>query len=75
MHLFNAAGKITKYDEPTDIIDEFYPLRLEFYEKRKASRPKTMNSNQKPRTPLENPIPLPEVPHSPSLTSLSFPFF
>jgi DNA topoisomerase-2 len=37
MNLFNAAGKITKYDEPTDIIREFYPLRLDLYEKRKAS--------------------------------------
>ena len=42
MHLFNADGKITKYDEPTDIIEEFYPLRLQFYEKRKAALLDTM---------------------------------
>lgn len=36
MYLFNRHGKITKYDTPNDILDYFYEVRLEFYEKRKA---------------------------------------
>eukprot|EP00898_Chlorokybus_atmophyticus_P003597 jgi/Chlat1/4238/Chrsp27S04322 len=37
MHLFNAQGKIAKYDSPLDVIKEFYTLRLEYYNMRKAS--------------------------------------
>lgn len=35
MHLYTADGKIARYDQPTDIIADFFPLRLEFYTKRK----------------------------------------
>lgn len=35
MHLFNAHGQIHKYVSPLNIIEEFYPIRLEMYEKRK----------------------------------------
>ncbi|CAE8691232.1 unnamed protein product [Polarella glacialis] len=36
MILFDANGKIKKYESPEDIIAEFAPVRLELYEKRKA---------------------------------------
>ncbi|GAQ80404.1 DNA topoisomerase type II [Klebsormidium nitens] len=36
MHLFNSKGKITKYDTPEQILADFFPLRLEYYKKRKA---------------------------------------
>ncbi|KAF5752648.1 DNA topoisomerase 2-like isoform X1 [Tripterygium wilfordii] len=35
MHLFDSNGVIKKYDTPEQILEEFFPLRLEFYEKRK----------------------------------------
>ena len=35
MHLFNAQGQIVKYDNPEQIMREFYELRLEHYAKRK----------------------------------------
>jgi DNA topoisomerase-2 len=35
MHLFNNWGVITKYNDPLDIIQEFYNVRMEYYEKRK----------------------------------------
>ncbi|KAJ0411824.1 hypothetical protein ATCC90586_002977 [Pythium insidiosum] len=37
MHLFDAAGRIKKYETPLEIMDEFYVIRLEFYHKRKES--------------------------------------
>lgn len=37
MHLHSAEGTITRYSQPTDIIADFFPLRLSFYAKRKAS--------------------------------------
>ncbi|ETK71439.1 hypothetical protein F441_21807 [Phytophthora nicotianae CJ01A1] len=37
MHLFDAAGHIKKYDNPKDIMEEFYGIRLEYYERRKKS--------------------------------------
>lgn len=36
MTLFNAQGSIVKFDSPEDILREWYALRLEYYEKRKA---------------------------------------
>jgi DNA topoisomerase-2 len=36
MNLYNAKGKITKYDEPSEILEDFYAFRYGFYEKRKA---------------------------------------
>ncbi|KAG8071989.1 hypothetical protein GUJ93_ZPchr0006g44923 [Zizania palustris] len=35
MHLFDSNGKIRKFDTPEDILEDFFGLRLEFYEKRK----------------------------------------
>jgi DNA topoisomerase-2 len=35
MHLYNYNGTITRYDTINDIIDEFYNVRLELYQKRK----------------------------------------
>jgi len=35
MHLFNAQGQIVKYDNPEQIMREFYDLRLGYYDKRK----------------------------------------
>jgi DNA topoisomerase-2 len=36
MYLYNAKGQIQKYNSAYDIIQEFYNVRLSFYEKRKA---------------------------------------
>lgn len=36
LNLFNADGKMTKYDSIEDILQEFYVFRLDMYEKRKA---------------------------------------
>lgn len=35
MHLFDSNGKIKKFDSPKEIIDEFIPVRIELYTKRK----------------------------------------
>ncbi|PIA48452.1 hypothetical protein AQUCO_01400799v1 [Aquilegia coerulea] len=35
MHLFDRKGVIKKYDSPEQILEEFFHLRLEYYEKRK----------------------------------------
>ncbi|GLE00848.1 hypothetical protein PINS_up009644 [Pythium insidiosum] len=37
MHLFDATGRIKKYETPLEILEEFYHIRLEFYHKRKVS--------------------------------------
>ncbi|XP_022152632.1 DNA topoisomerase 2 isoform X2 [Momordica charantia] len=37
MHLFDSNGVIKKYDTPEQILEEFFPLRLEYYEKRKMN--------------------------------------
>lgn len=36
MICFDFEGKIKKYGSPEEIIEEFYPKRLAFYQKRKA---------------------------------------
>jgi DNA topoisomerase-2 len=36
MMCFNFEGKIQKYASPEEIIEEFYPQRLAYYQKRKA---------------------------------------
>lgn len=33
--LFDPAGRIKKYETPEEILEEFYTLRLTFYQKRK----------------------------------------
>jgi hypothetical protein len=35
MYLFNEKGTITKYDSPFDIINQFYDVRINYYNKRK----------------------------------------
>lgn len=37
MMCFDAEGKIKKYSSPEEIIEEFYPLRLAHYQKRKVT--------------------------------------
>jgi DNA topoisomerase-2 len=34
---FKLTSKIRKYNSPEEIIDEFYPRRLAYYQKHKAS--------------------------------------
>ncbi|CAE7650581.1 top2 [Symbiodinium pilosum] len=36
MWLFDVDGKIQKYDSPEDILQAFFPVRYEMYERRKA---------------------------------------
>jgi DNA gyrase/topoisomerase IV subunit A len=36
MMLFNAAGVITKYESPVDILRAFYDVRIDFYGRRRA---------------------------------------
>jgi DNA topoisomerase-2 len=38
MHLFDVNGTIKKYDTVLEIMDEYYKIRLELYEKRKNSQ-------------------------------------
>lgn len=38
MICFNLEGKIQKYSSPEEIIEEFYPRRLAYYQKRKVGR-------------------------------------
>ena len=35
MHLFDAKERLRKFDTPSEIIEEYYNVRLAFYEKRK----------------------------------------
>ena len=35
--LFDANGKIKRYESPEDILTEFFNLRLEYYERRRVS--------------------------------------
>jgi DNA topoisomerase-2 len=35
MNLFNENDKLTKYDTVEEIIDDYYPIRLEYYDDRK----------------------------------------
>ena len=35
MHLFNKDGQIRKYNDPNEILEEFYEVRREYYVKRK----------------------------------------
>ena len=38
MYLYNAEGKITKYDSPYEILEDFYTIRFKKYEERKKYR-------------------------------------
>ena len=37
MICFDFEGKIKKYDSPEEIIEDFYSMRLAYYQKRKVS--------------------------------------
>lgn len=37
MICFDFEGKIRKYDSPEEILEDFYPIRLAYYQKRKVS--------------------------------------
>jgi len=45
MVLFDSKLKIKKYATINQIMEEFYQLRLEYYEKRKVSRNTTIIGN------------------------------
>ena len=36
MICFDFEGKIKKYDSPEEILEDFYPMRLAYYQKRKV---------------------------------------
>lgn len=36
MMLFDADGKIKRYDSPEEILTEFFDLRLQYYERRRV---------------------------------------
>ncbi|WEW62013.1 DNA topoisomerase 2 [Emydomyces testavorans] len=46
MVAFDAEGRITKYDNPEDIIRAFFSVRIRFYEKRKLHKELDKLSNQ-----------------------------
>lgn len=37
MICFDFEGKIKKYDSAQEILEDFYPMRLAYYQKRKVS--------------------------------------
>jgi DNA gyrase/topoisomerase IV subunit A len=43
MMLFDAEGKIKRYETPEQILEEFYELRLDYYHRRKAALLKVLN--------------------------------
>jgi len=45
MMCFDAEGRIKKYGSPEEIIEEFYPVRLAYYQKRKVISNKTQISD------------------------------
>ena len=36
MMCFDFDGKIKKYNAPEEVIEDFYPIRLKYYQKRKV---------------------------------------
>lgn len=38
MICFDFEGKIKKYDSPEEILEDFYSVRLAYYQKRKVSK-------------------------------------
>ena len=43
MHMFNSECKLHKYDSVSEIIDDFYVVRINVYQKRKAAMVQSMN--------------------------------
>ncbi len=44
MVLFDKDGVIKKYSSPLEIIEEFFPVRMEYYSKRKEAHVKVLLS-------------------------------
>jgi DNA topoisomerase-2 len=44
MHAFDSQDKLKKYETPEEIINDFYDIRLDFYEKRKQYMIEVMTS-------------------------------
>jgi DNA topoisomerase-2 len=44
MMCFDVEGKIKKYNSPEEIVEEFYPVRLAYYQKRKVTAIRTQFS-------------------------------
>jgi DNA topoisomerase-2 len=36
MNMFDANEKLNKYNTPEEIVDDYYPVRIEYYQKRKT---------------------------------------
>ncbi|GBN23974.1 DNA topoisomerase 2-alpha [Araneus ventricosus] len=53
MVLYNHLGQLKKYNSPEEILEEFYEIRLCFYEKRKAY---LMDVLEKEATKLQNQV-------------------
>jgi len=47
MHLFDPRGKIKRYESPLEVISEFYPVREEFYAKRKQRQLEVLEKEAK----------------------------
>jgi DNA topoisomerase-2 len=45
MHLFNHEAKLTKYYDVKEIIDSYFPIRLEYYQKRKDHQITTLEED------------------------------
>jgi DNA topoisomerase-2 len=45
MHLFNHEAKLTKYSDVKEIIDSYFPIRLEYYQKRKDHQITTLEED------------------------------
>jgi DNA topoisomerase-2 len=45
MHLFNDEEKLTKYSDVKEIIDSYFPIRLEYYQKRKDHQITTLEED------------------------------
>lgn len=45
MYLYNANGKITKYDTPYEILEDFYNIRYKKYEERKIYRIRVLEND------------------------------
>lgn len=37
MHLFDAQGRIRKYENPHEILEEFFTIRMDYYDRRKTA--------------------------------------
>ncbi len=46
MHCFDSQGNIKKFDNPKQIIEEFIPVRLAYYDKRKENLLKNLAINE-----------------------------